>query len=424
VMVGAGVLFGLAPALHLARPNLGEALRQGGAVLGGRWGGRLRAALVVGEVALALSLLVGAGLMLRTLLNLQAVPAGFDAHDALAVDLSFDADTHPAGDERARFLRDIAHRVELLPGVQAVGAATTLPTAGSTDSGVRDERQPDQDEFYISADYDFVSGGFFGAMGMTLVRGRGFEEHDDSRTAPRVSVINEALAARLFPGQDALGRRVRFQGQSWEVVGLMRNVRHRGLDSAPKEHIYVPQAFADLPCTLVVRTKVPPLALAERVRGAIASLDPGQPVSNVRTLDQVLGKSNAARRLMLNVLACFAAAAVLLAAVGLYGVMAYSIGRRTREIGVKMALGARAGSVMGEVMRQGIGLALVGLGVGLCGALLLTRVLGSLLFGVTPQDPLTFVGTAALLIVVAAMACWGPARRAMNVDPVEALRHE
>jgi putative ABC transport system permease protein len=308
--------------------------------------------------------------------------------------------------------------------VEAAGSATTLPMAGFTDSSVRAESRPDQDEFYISADYDFVSGHFYRAMGMALLGGRVFTERDDSAGAPRVAIMNRALADRVFPDEDPLGQRIRFQGQSWEVVGIVGNVRHRGLDRDAREHVYLPQAFSGFPCSLVARTALPPLTLAEAVRGEILKLDPDQPVSNVRTLEQIVAKAAGQRRLMLVVLGCFAAAAVLLAAIGLYGVMAYSISRRTREIGIRMALGARRGSVLLQVMRQGVGLAVTGVLVGLVGAAVLTRVLANLLYGVTPRDPATFAGVAALLMAAATLACWLPALRATRIDPVEALRRE
>jgi predicted permease len=419
-----GVAFGLAPALHLAGPNLSEALRRAGRSVGSDTGGGLRGGLIVMEIALALMLLVGAGLLLQTLVRLQAVPAGFNPHGALAMDISLDEDRHPAGDQRAAFLRRIAERLESLPGVEAAGAATTLPMAGMTDSSVRAEGRPDQDQFYHSTDYDFVSGHFYRAMGMSLLRGRLFTERDDSTNAPRAAILNEALVSKVFPNDDPLGRRVQFHGQWWEVVGILGNVRHRGLDRDAREHIYLPQAFSVFPCSLVVRTKVPPLTLAETLRGEILKLDPDQPVSNVRTLEQIVANAAGQRRLMLVVIGLFAAVAVLLAAIGLYGVMAYSVSRRTREIGVRMALGAQRVEVLRQIIRQGLKLALLGVTVGLLGAFAFTRVLAHLLFGVTPQDPFTFAGVAVVLVAVALLACWLPARRAARVDPMVALRCE
>jgi len=419
-----GVVFGLAPALHLARPDLTGALKQDGRTSRAGSGSGLRSALIVAEVALALMLLAGAGLMLKTLFRLQAVPSGFNPHGVLAMDMSLDDTKYPAGDRRAAYLRQIIQRIESLPGVEAAGTATTLPMSGSTDTSIRAESRPDQDEFYIGTDYDFVSGDFYPAMGIPLLKGRVFTERDDSRSAPRVAIMNETLARRVFPGENPLGQRVRLWGELWEVVGVVGDVRQRGLDRDVREHIYAPQAFNPYPCSLVVRTKVPPLALAETARNEILKLDPDQPVSNVRTLEQIAANSASLHRLMFVLLGLFAGAAVLLAAIGLYGVMAYLVSQRTREIGIRMALGAQRGDVLLQVMQQGLRLTVLGVATGLLGSFALTRVMSHLLFGVTPRDPVTFAGVALLLMAVALFACWLPARRAARVDPMVALRAE
>jgi len=419
-----GILFGLAPALHLVWPDLTDALKQEGRTVEAGAGGRARAALIVLEVALALVLLVGAGLLTQTLLRLQAVPAGFNPHNVLAMDVSFDDNRYPSGDRRAVFLREVFRRIESLPGVERAGAATTLPMAGSTDSSVRAESRPGQDRFYISADYDFVAGDFHGAMDMSLLRGRAFTERDDSTTSPRVAILNEALTARVFGSEDPFGQRVQFHGQFWEVVGVVGNVRNRGLDREARGHIYLPHAFSGFPCSLVVRTKADPLALTEMIRNEILKLDPDQPVSNARTLEQIMAKAAGERRLMLAVLGLFAIVAVSLAAIGLYGVMAYTVSRRTREIGIRMALGAQRRGVMLLVMKRGLKLTLLGVGAGLIGSLALTHVLTHVLFGITPRDPVTLGGVAVLLVAVALLSCWLPARRATRIDPMGALRCE
>jgi predicted permease len=424
ISLATGIVFGLAPALHLASFNLNEALKQGIHTSRGGTASRVRGGLIVAEMALALMLLAGTGLLLKTLVRLQAVPAGFNPHGVLALDISLDDNRHPAGERRAIFLRQIVQQLESLPSVEAAGTATTLPMAGWTDSSVRAETRPDQDEFYISTDYDFVSGDFFRAMGMSLLRGRLFTERDDSTRAPRVAIVNEVLARRVFPNEDPLGQRIQFHGQSWEIVGIIGSVRHRGLDRDAWEHIYLPQAFSGLQCSLVVRTKVPPLSLAETIRGEVLRLDPDQPVSNVRTLEQIVDSSAGQRRLMSALLGLFAGAALLLAAIGLYGVMAYSVSQRTREMGIRMALGGQRGDVLLQVMKQGLKLAILGVTVGLAGAFALTRVLAHLLFGVTPRDPFTFAMVAVVLVAVALIACYIPARRATKVDPMVALRYE
>jgi putative ABC transport system permease protein len=420
---GTGLLFGVAPAWQLARPDLNETLRVG-ARTSRPSAGFVRGGLIVVEVALALVLLAGTGLLLKTLFRLQSVPAGFNPESVLVMDISLNDQKYPNGERRAAFLKQIIHRLESLPAVAAAGSATTLPMSGSTDNSVRTESQPDQDGFYFNTDYDFVSGNYYPAMGIRLSKGRVFTEGDNSTSAPRVALISAALASQLFPHEDPLGRRVRFLGESWEIVGLVGDVHQRGLDRNRTEHIYLPQAFSLLQCSLVVRAKVPPLTLAETIRSEIFKLDPDQPVSNVRTLEQVVANSVSQRRMMFVSLATFAGSALLLAAIGLYGVMAYSVSQQTREIGIRMALGAQRSGVLLQLMKHGLKLIVLGLSGGLVGAFALTRVLAHLLFGVTPKDPFTFAGVAVLLVAVALIACWIPARCAMKINPIEALRRE
>ena len=295
---------------------------------------------------------------------------------------------------------------------------------GCTDSSVRAEGQPERDEFYIGADYDFVSGNLFQALGIPLLKGRAFTLNDDSPNAPRTAILNATLARRLFADNDPLGRHVWFWGKSHEVIGVVGDVRCRGLDERIKEHFYAPQAFSPFPCSLVVRTKVPPLTVAEACRKEILRLDSDQPVSNTRTFEQIVASTTTQRRLMFAVLGWFAATAMLLAAIGQYGVMAYSVSRRTREIGIRMALGAQRREVLFQILRQGLKLAGLGVVIGMVGAFALTRVLAHLLFEVTARDPLTFAGGAVLLLGVAILASWLPARRAAKVDPMTALRCE
>ena len=418
------VVFGLAPALHGAGTHSRDCLKEGSRTSRAGAGNGLRGGLIVAEVAMALMLLVGAGLLLKTLLRLHAVPSGFNPQRVLAMDISLDDKKYPDGERRAVFMTQIIQRLESLPGVEAAGTATTLPMSGWTDNSVRDERRPNQDEFYINADYDFVSGNYYRAMGIRLLKGRLFTDQDNSTRARRVTILNEALAGKVFPSEDPLGQRVRFLGETWEVVGIVADVHHRGLDRQATERIYVPQAFGFLPCSLVVRTKASPLTLAETFRREILAMDPDQPVSNVRTLEQVVADSAGQRRLMLLLLGLFAAVAVLLAAIGLYGVMAYSVSRRTREIGIRIALGATSVDVLRSVMVQGLKLTLIGMGVGMAGAFALTRVITSLLYDVSPTDPLTFVCVSLLLAGVALLACYIPARRAARIDPMDALRYE
>ncbi len=418
-----GLLFGVAPAWQLARPNLNEMFK-GGTRSSQARSNAIRGGLIVVEISLALILLMGTGLLLKTLLQLQSVPTGFNPEGVLAMDISLNDQSNPQGPQRTAFLKQIVQRIESLPGVETAGSATTLPMSGATDNSVRAESKPDQDEFYINTDYDFISGHYYPAMGIQLLQGRVFNEGDNVAQAPRVAIINKALASQVFPQEEPLGQRVRFLGQSWEIVGIVADVRHRGLDRNRMERIYMPQAFSFFSCSLVVRTRVEPLTLAKSIRSEIFALDPEQPISNIRTLERVVANSIADRRLMFILLSLFAGTALLLAAIGLYGVMAYSVSQRTQEIGIRMALGAPRSEVLNLVIRQGIKLITKGVIVGLLGALALTRVLSHLLFGVTPTDPVTFAGVVILLMAVTLLACWLPARRVVRTDPMKALRYE
>ncbi len=426
VSVITGLVFGLAPAQQLARPNLTDALKEGGRTSGASSGSGLRGGLVIAETAIALMLLVGSGLMLRSLFGLQAVSPGFNPENVLVMSLSPDNTKYPDGERRAAFCSQIIQRVKALPGVEAAGMAGNLPMSGWNNTSIGVEGRASQPESGYSTDYDYVGGDVFKALGTPLLKGRAFTEYDNSVRAPRVAILSESLARKTFPNEDPIGRRVRAFGEkdTWEIVGVIGDIRHHGLDSVDCERIYLPQAFCRWSGSLVVRTKVPPLTLAESVRNEILALDSDQPVSNVRTLEQVVADSVAQRRMMSMLLGLFAVAALLLAAIGLYGVMAYSVSQRTREIGIRMALGAQRDEVLNLVVRQGMKLAILGVIVGLLGASALTRVLTHLLFGVTPRDPMTFAGVTLLLGTVALFACWLPARRAARVDPMVALRCE
>jgi predicted permease len=418
-----GMLFGIVPTWQMVRLNLNEVFK-GGTRSSQAQSNTIRGGLIAAEISLALILLIGTGLLLKSLLQLQSVPVGFNPEGVLAIDISLNDQTYPKGGQRMAFLKQIVQRIESLPGVETAGTATTLPMSGATDNSVRAENKPDQDEFYINTDYDFISGHYYRAMGIQLLKGRVFTENDNVTRAPRVTIINKALAHKVFPHVEPLGQRVRFLGQSWEIVGVVADVHHRGLDSSRMERIYLPQVFSFLQCSLVIRTNVPPLSLVEGVRSEIFTLDPQQPISNIRTLERVVANSISDRHLMFLLLSLFAGAALLLAAIGLYGVMAYSVTRRTQEIGIRMALGAPQGRVLTMVVRQGMKLIMIGVAIGLLGAVALTRVLSHLLFEITPTDPVTFVGVTLLLGTVGLLACWLPARRAARIDPMKALRYE
>jgi putative ABC transport system permease protein len=438
VSVGAGLLFGLIPALQVSAPNLNETLKEGrrGSATGA--GHQMRSGLIVVEVAMALTLLAGAGLLVRSLFRLLNVDPGFNPQNTLAMDLSLPQAKYPASsDARSRFLHSIFEKLERAPGVEAVGMASSAPMAGVYNG--TELKRADQPERYYHSAFNSVSGNYFGALGIPLLRGRVFSERDDftndqnfakERINQLVVIISEALAKRMFPNEDPLGKRVRFfkgyEGRDleWEIIGIVGNVRQMRLDDAFLDRFYIPQAFFSRGGSLVVRTKGAPPALAESIRKEILALDSEVPVSNVRTMEQVVSGSISGRRFTLTLLGIFAGAALGLAVIGLYGVMAYAVTQRTHEIGVRMALGARRADVLWLVLRQGMRLTALGLAVGLAGALALTRVLRTHLYEIGPTDATTFASVSLLLVFVALLACLIPARRATKVDPMVALRHD
>jgi putative ABC transport system permease protein len=332
---------------------------------------------------------------------------------------------YPNGERRARFLDQTFERVEALPGVEAASMATSTPMLGwSFGSPVSVEGRVDQPEGGYDSAYDFVAGHYFPALGIPLLHGRDFTARDNSTNSPRVCVFNDALVEKVFPNEDPIGKRIRFWGELWEVVGVVGSVRHNSLNAPAYQRIYLPQAFCPWSGTLIVRTKGSPVVLAEPVRKQILALDPDQPVSNIRTLEQAVSRSVAGRRFGLLLLGLFATVALGLAAIGLYGLLAFAVTQRTHEVGIRMALGAASSDVVWLVVRHGMTLTLLGVGIGLAASFALTRVIRNQLYQVGPTDPLSFAVVAMLLLFVALLACWLPARRAAKVDPMEALRHE
>jgi predicted permease len=425
VSVITGLGFGLIPALQASRPNLNHELKD--AARGSATGGnRLRSSLIVGEVALALVLLVGAGLLLHSFSRLLSVPPGFNPERALTLQLSLSDQKYPDNPRRVAFYNRVAERVAALPGVEAAGLSRALPLLGGAPDmffripGRANHRQPG-----YSAIFDFCTSEYFRAMGIPLLRGRFFSAHEVTADA-RVAIINSTAAREFFPDEDPLGQRIGLENDTWEIVGIVGDVRMRGLTRSVAPVLYRPQAPGQSwrSASLVVRTRSAPLSLVESVRQAIREIDPAQPVANVRTLDEVVGASVAQRRLTLISLCSFAAVALLLAAIGLYGVIAYVVTQRTREFGIRFALGASRRDVLQLVLGHGIKLVALGLVLGLAGAFSLTHLLTKLLYEIKPTDPLTFSGVSAVLLVVALCASWLPARRAAKVDPMEALRHE
>jgi predicted permease len=425
----AGLLFGLAPAWRAARIDLNESLKENsGKATGDRGGRRTRSLLVVSEIALATMLLLGAGLMLKSFWRLQHVNPGFEPEGLLTLQISLPSVRYPEARQRAAFFQEVLGRVEALPGVEAAGAVNNLPLGGGGMNG----------DFLIEGHPPFprgqeplcekyiVSAGYFGAMGIPLRRGRVFTERD-APGQPAVVIVNEKMAERFWPGEDPLGRRMSWDGgESWStVVGVVGDVKHTGLDRAPEFESYVP--FLQVPATgmaVVVRTPAEPASLVRAVKNEISAVDKEQPVFSVRTMPEIVANSIARQRLSATLLGVGAALALLLASIGIYGVLAYAVTQRTHEIGVRIALGARAADVLRLVIRQGMGLALIGVSAGLVGALGLTRLLSGFLYGVSATDPLTFTTVALVLVAVALLACYVPARRATKIDPMVALRYE
>ena len=427
-----GLVFGVAPALAAMKADLNEALKEGGRkATSGRRDQGLRHALVVSEIALAMMLLVGAGLMIQSFWRLLKVDPGFQPENVLTVDLSLPTARYPQGYQVSQFYDRLLHRIASLPGVRSVGGAAYLPFSGARNAWSFDiEGQPPLPADRVEAEWRPVTPGYFRTMGVPLSRGRDFTEQDVDGS-PGVVIINEAMARLYWPGEDPLGRRLKLQDERkkvWHtVVGVVKDVRHLGPASEPKPEMYFPYSqliYPWYPMTVVIRTESDPMRLAPAVRQAVLELDQEQPVYNIRTLEELFAKSVAPTRLHLVLFGIFAAVALILAVSGLYGVMNYSVAQRRHEIGIRMALGAQAGDVLRLVVGQGMGTTVVGVALGLVGAYAVTRLMSSLLFGVSATDPVTFTVVSAVLSTAALVACWIPARRAAKVDPMVALRHE
>jgi putative ABC transport system permease protein len=427
-----GVVFGLAPAWQASKPNLNDVMKDAGR--GSTEGGQrkwVRSTLVVLEVASALVLLIGAGLMLKSFWQLQQVDPGFQADNALALKVTLPKQKYPEEPQRVAFFQQVLEKVKALPGVQAAGATSLVPV--SEDDFVLsfevEDQPPLPNSTDPSANFFSVSADYFKAMGIPLLRGRLFNERDTS-DATHVALINETLAQKIFPKQDPIGKRLTFDRRDknpdwYEIVGVVGDVKNYGLDQATTLQIYEPftqQTFSSM--SLIVRTESDLASLASAIRREVLSLDKEQPISGVVMLTELLSTSVAQRQFAMLLLGVFAVVALLLAAIGIYGVLSYAVTQRTHEIGIRMALGAGQREILRLVVGQGMRLALLGVVIGLAAAFTLMRLLASLLFEVSATDPLTFGSIALLLVGIALVACWVPARRAAQVDPLVALRSE
>lgn len=424
-----GLVFGLAPALAASNPDLNSAFKDGSqnATAGaGRF--RLRQTLVVAEIALAFVVLIGAGLLVNSFTHLLAVKPGFDPTQLSTMRIGLTDQHYNKATDKVRFVKELNERLEAIPGIKGVGISDDLPIF-QTDSTTRitvDGRPANNADDQTPVGLHVINARYFDAMGTRLLNGRTFTERDD-RDAPSVFVINQTLARRFWPNEDPVGKRIRYNIKDpfGEIVGVVEDVKYDGLHSGESAHLYEPYQQNAWPfLTITVRSQLDQPTLIAAVQREVRSLDPNLPISNVRTMGEVMTESLARRRLVLTLFSLFAAIALLLAAIGIYGLLASSVTWRTRELGIRIALGATTGGVLQLVMGHGLKLVMLGIATGLAGAIAANRLLAGLLFGVSATDPLTFTLIGLLLTGVALLACYIPARRATKVDPLVALRYE
>jgi putative ABC transport system permease protein len=441
VSLATGILFGLVPALQASRPDLTAALAEGGRSGSSAGRQRFRRGLVVAQIALALMLVTSAGLLIRSFMHIRGVDPGFDPSRLLTAEVELSTVRYDTPAKIRAFYSELVHRLEALPGVRSAAAVRALPMTGRLEIGdwsfVIEGRHanPPVPADRINADWQALTPGYFETLRIPVLQGRAIEERDRTGATP-VVVINRTLARLAWPGEDPIGRRILLGGGGvdsvWRtVIGIVGDVRHRGLTAAPRPEMYLPHAqfpagtgTPQRTLRVVLRAEGDPSALAGPLRATLADLDPAVPLVDLQTMEQALGSWAAERRLTMILVAAFATLALALGAVGVYGVMAHLVVQRTREIGIRIALGAVPREILALVISQGAWLAVAGVALGVGGALAASRLLGRLLFEVTPTDPATYAGTALTLLGVAALAALIPALRATRTDPVEALRSE
>ncbi|HTU35840.1 MAG TPA: ABC transporter permease [Candidatus Acidoferrum sp.] len=435
IVVLAAFIFGLAPAIHATNPDVQSELKEGGRTTSaGTQQNKLRLVLATAEIALALVLMAGAGLMTRSLYRLLSVNPGFRTDHVLTMEMDLRAQQYSTDSARRNFWQQLLDRTRALPGVEGSALGTVVPLTDDHSRGditIEGMPQP-RPGSWPHPDYHKVSPGYVSTLGILLLRGRTFTD-SDNENAPLVGMINAKLAREFFAHQDPIGKRFMFghPGEAnppkWiTIVGVVNDTKLYGLANPSRLEVYVPFRQLDVPgyMNLLVKSAVDPAALISSIRGVVGSIDKNQPIFAISTMDDLRSQSVSTRRITLILLGAFSLLALVLATIGIYGVISYSVAQRTHEIGIRMALGAQHRTVLGMVLGQGGKIALIGIGIGIVGALGLTRLMASLLFSVSAYDPVTFGGVAILLAMVALAACYVPARRAMRVDPIVALRHE
>lgn len=426
-----GLFFGLLPALEASRADVNDLLKDTArGSTGGRRASRTRAGLVVFEIAISLVLLVGAGLMIKSLTRLQQVEPGFDSNNLLTAQIWLSASTYPEPEQKAAFFDRTLEQVRAIPGVRSAAAISRFPlTGGNSTRGIAIEGQPDADPADPNngpiADYRAISAGYFQTMGIPVLRGREFTR-DDRKNAQAVVMVNQTLVRRYFPNDDPIGKHISIDGDDQlEIVGVVDDVRHISLSAKPRAEIYTPFQQDPWPfMTIVVRSDSTAASLVASVRAAVLSVDPDQPIANVATADDLLAQATALQRFNTSLFGLFAAVALLLAAIGIYGVVSFSVARRIHEIGIRIALGAQSSDVIGLVVKQGAVLVALGITVGLVAALAVTRAIVGLLFEVSATDPTVYVAVSLVLAGTAMLASIVPTRRALKVDPMIALRYD
>jgi len=425
----AGLLFGTLPALRASQTALSESLKEGSRTLGGGLGSqRTRATLVVSQVALTVVLLTGAGLLFKSFVRLQRTPLGFRPERLLTARIALPRSTYSTPQQRLSFADRLLEEVRKQPSLGEAALTSFLPFAkGDRGFGILMNGQEEVSRGMPTASFRSVSLDYFRVMGIPLLKGREFSGVDHAR-APLVAVINETMAKRYWPNADPIGQRIKEtsnEGAWREIVGIVGSVRHRARGEEPRPEMFVPWSQSPAATlNLAVRTQAEPASFGAALRRAVTTADAELPVFELRTMEERLYDSVAQPRFRTTLLGIFAALALMMAVVGLYAVLANAVAQRQREIGVRMALGAQRRDVLNVVVGQGMRLTLLGIGIGLVAALVLSRVLQTLLFEVKPTDPITFAAIPLILVFAALLACWVPARRAARVDPMEALRYE